>query len=310
MTLPRWFQNMRTVKSKRTLFYLLLTLSVSFFITSPAFAQDDVLGQFLEDRFNQPKMVIPALSSSAALVMNSDTGEVLFQKNVERVVPIASITKLITAMVILDANLSMHEQITITTDEIDRKKGTGSRLAIGTTLTRRQMLHLALMSSENRAAHALARTYPGGAEAFIARMNRKVQGLGMRNTVFYDPTGLDNRNVSTAADLALAVKEAYNYPLIRQGSTATRDYVQTNKGNTLSYSNTNSLVREGIWEINLQKTGYIRESGRCMVIHVNVGQQPLIIVLLNSGDTSARTNDARALKTWLERKPETWLSGG
>lgn len=296
---------------KRTLFHALFALCSSVLIANNAIAQDaDALGQFLEENFNQPQMLTPALSSASAIVINSNTGEVLFQKNVERVAPIASITKLITAMVVLDANLPMNEQITITADEIDRKKGTGSRLAIGTTLSRRQLLQLALMSSENRAAHALARSYPGGTEAFIARMNRKVTGLGMRNTVFFDPTGLDNRNVSTAADLALAVKEAYNYPLIRQDSTATQDFVQTVNGNTLSYSNTNTLVREGVWEINLQKTGYIRESGRCMVVHANVGQQPLIIVLLNSGNTAARTNDARALKTWLERKPETWLSGG
>ncbi|WP_434777587.1 D-alanyl-D-alanine carboxypeptidase family protein [Neisseria sp. Ec49-e6-T10] len=287
---------------------LLLSLSISNICladTDPFEA--DPLGAFLEDHFNQPQMTTPDLSSGSAIVINSKTGDVLFAKNTETVRPIASITKLITAMVVLDAQLPMEEMITITSDEIDRRKGTGSRLGIGTTLSRRQLLQLALMSSENRAAHALARSYPGGTEAFIARMNRKVQGLGMRNTVFFDPTGLDNRNVSTASDLALAVKAAYDYPIIRRFSTSTQDFVENVNGKTLSYKNSNVLVREGLWEINVQKTGYIREAGRCVVMHAKVGQQPLIIVLLNSRDSSARTNDARTIKTWLEKQPQLWL---
>ncbi len=267
----------------------------------------DPLGEFLEERFNQPEMIEPELSSSSALVINSKTGEVLFAKNTEKIRSVASITKLITAMVILEADLPMNEKITITADEIDRRKGTGSRLAIGTTLTRKEMLHLALMSSENRAAHALARTYPGGTEAFIARMNRLVRGLGMRNTAFYDSTGLDSRNVSTASDLALAVKAAHKYPLIRQFSTSNGLDVQDANGKLISYRNSNVLVREGMWDIYVQKTGYIREAGRCVVMYAQVGQQPLVIVLLNSSNTTARANDARTIKTWLEGKPQLWL---
>ncbi len=296
---------------KKSLILTLLLLGLSF--TSPSMAQTniendvDVLGQFLEDNFNQPKMTQPELSASSALVINSKTGEVLFQKNTETVRPIASITKLVTAMVILDANLPMNESITVTNDEIDRRKGTGSRLSIGTTLTRQEMLHLSLMSSENRAAHALARTYPGGTEAFINRMNRKVRSLGMRNTTFHDSTGLDNRNVSTASDLALAVKAAYDYPLIRQYSTDNGSYVQNVNGKTLEYKNSNLLVREGSWKINVQKTGYIKEAGRCVVMHAQVGQKSLVIVLLNARDSTARSNDARTIKSWLEDKPQQWL---
>ncbi len=268
---------------------------------------NDPLGEFLEGHFNQPEMIEPELSSSSALVINSKTGEVLFAKNTEKIRSVASITKLITAMVILEADLPMNERITITEDEIDRRKGTGSRLTIGTTLTRKEMLHLALMSSENRAAHALARTYPGGKDAFIARMNRLVRGLGMRNTTFHDSTGLDSRNVSTASDLALAVKAAERYPLIRQFSTSNGLDVQDANGKTISYRNSNVLVREGLWDIYVQKTGYIREAGRCVVMHAKVGQQQLVIVLLNSSNTTARANDARTIKTWLEGKPQLWL---
>lgn len=245
----------------------------------------------------------PSVDSGSALVINSSTGVPLYQKNIQRQAPIASITKLMTAMVILDSDLSMNEPITITSEDIDRLKGSSSRLQVGTTLSRREMLLLALMSSENRAAHALARTYPGGEEAFIARMNRKARGLGMRNSAFYDPTGLTPRNVSTAADLALMVKAAYDYPLIRQDSTWRTHQIVAADGRTLTYNNSNMLVREGIWDISLQKTGYIREAGRCMVMHAKVGDQPVIMVFLDARNSLNRANDARALKYWLENQP-------
>lgn len=260
-----------------------------------------------EDDYNT---VAPYLNSSSALVINSVTGQPYFQKNVQTRRPIASITKLMTAIVVLDSELPMDEMITITDEDIDRLKGSSSRLQVGTTLPRREMLLLALMSSENRAANSLARTYPGGVDAFIARMNRKARGLGMRSTAFYDATGLNKNNVSTAADLALMVKEAYKYPLIRQDSTWRTHSVIAANGKELNYNNSNMLVREGVWDISLQKTGYIREAGRCMVVHANVGTQPLIIVLLNSGDSLKRANDARALKTWLERQPSYLLQEG
>ena len=225
-----------------------LVLAIS---AAPATADNmDVLGQFLQQNFpdekdplgaflvenptaqisEQAAIAGPLLSSQAALIMNSKTGEVLYQKNINRVMPIASISKLMAAMVVLDGNLNMNEQITITDNEIDRLKGTSSRLSIGTTLTRKELLHLGLMSSENRAIHALGRTYPGGMSAFVSAMNAKAQSLGMSNTRFYEPTGLDSRNVSTASDLSKMVSAASDYSVIRQNSVSNSGSVYTSAG--------------------------------------------------------------------------------
>lgn len=252
---------------------------------------------------------VPHLNSSSVLVLNGLTGEPVYQKNPTKRVPIASITKLMTAMVILDSGVSLEEPVTITDAEIDRLKNTSSRLAIGTTLSRRELLLLALMSSENRAAAALARSYPGGTQAFVARMNRKARSLGMSDTIYYDPTGLDVRNTSTANDLARMVRAAYGYPLIRAFSTTREHSITAANNRVLQYKNSNALVRSGEWEINLQKTGYIQEAGRCLVMHATVGTQPLIIVLLAAGGPSARVNDAKAIRTWLEGHPSSWLAG-
>ena len=286
----------------------------------PAAADNlDVLGQFLEQNFptdNDPlgafvtqnpatqvevqaAMAGTLLSSQSALIVNDRTGEVLYQKSPNLVMPIASISKLMSAMVVLDAGQSMSEQITITPAEIDRLKGTGSRLSIGTTLTRGEMLHLSLMSSENRATHALGRNYPGGMSAFVDAMNRKAQSLGMGNTRFYEPTGLDFRNVSTASDLSKMVQAANKYPLIRRNSTSNYGSVYTSAGRQQSYKNSNALVREGSWNIELQKTGYIREAGRSMVVKANVQSQPITIVLLNSPSSLSRVNDARKIESWM-----------
>lgn len=297
---------------KKPIKFILLAL-LSLGLTQPVLAQDkdiDVLGEFLDQHFNEPKMALPQLSASSAIVINSKTGEVLYQKNTETVRPIASISKLITAITILDSGVPLDEKITISEEEIDRRSGANGRnsLPVGTVLTRKELLHLALMNSENRAAHALARSYPGGKEAFIARMNRTVRGLGMRNSVFYDPTGLDSRNVSTASDLALAVKEAYTrYPLIRQFSTSTGKQVTAPDGKIREYRNTNMLVREGKWKIDMQKTGFINKAGYCLVMHAQVDEKPLIIVLLKSSSSVVRANDARTIKSWVEDKPQTWL---
>ena len=247
-----------------------LVLAIS---AAPATADNmDVLGQFLQQNFpdekdplgaflvenptaqisEQAAIAGPLLSSQAALIMNSKTGEVLYQKNINRVMPIASISKLMAAMVVLDGNLNMNEQITITDNEIDRLKGTSSRLSIGTTLTRKELLHLGLMSSENRAIHALGRTYPGGMSAFVSAMNAKAQSLGMSNTRFYEPTGLDSRNVSTASDLSKMVSAASDYSVIRQNSVSNSGSVYTSAGRQQSYKNSNALVREGSWNIDLQ----------------------------------------------------------
>ena len=284
----------------------------------PAVADDmDVLGQFLEQNFPtqqdplevlaiskaeqveaQAMMAGPLLSSQSALIMNNKTGEVLYQKNANRVMPIASISKLMSAIVLLDADLNMNELVTITPEEIDRLKGTGSRLSIGTSLPRKELLHLSLMSSENRATHALARTYPGGINAFVAAMNAKAQSLGMSNSRFYEPTGLDYRNVSTAHDLSRLVAAASKYPLIRRNSTSNYGAVSTASGSQ-RYKNSNALVREGGWNIELQKTGYIREAGRSMVVKANVQNQTITIVLLNSPSSTTRVNDARKIESWM-----------
>ncbi len=284
----------------------------------PAAADDmDVLGQFLEQNFPtqqdplgafaetqagkveaQAMMAGPLLSSQSALILNNRTGEVLYQKNANRVMPIASISKLMSAMVILDAKLDMNQMVEITPDEIDRLKGTGSRLGIGTTLTRSELLHLSLMSSENRATHALGRTYPGGMGAFVAAMNAKAQSLGMANSRFYEPTGLDYRNVSTAHDLSRLVAAASKYPQIRSNSTSNYGSVYTVRGRQ-NYKNSNALVREGSWNIELQKTGYIREAGRSMVVKANVKNQPITIVLLNAPSSTTRVNDARRIESWM-----------
>ena len=285
---------------------------------APAAADDmDVLGQFLEQNFptqNDPMeafalshaqkieaqamMAGPLLTSQAALIFNNKTGEILYQKNADRVMPIASISKLMSAMVVLDARLDMNERITITADEIDRLKGTGSRLAVGTTLTRGELLHLSLMSSENRATHALGRTYPGGMSAFVAAMNAKAQSLGMYSSRFYEPTGLNFQNVSTANDLNRMVAAASKYPLINKNSTSNYGSVWTANGRQ-NYKNSNALVREGRWNIELQKTGYIREAGRSMVVKANVQNQPITIVLLNSPTSTTRVNDARKIESWM-----------
>lgn len=289
----------------------------------PAVADDmDVLGQFLEQNFPtqqdplevlaiskaeqveaQAMMAGPLLSSQSALIMNNKTGEVLYQKNANRVMPIASISKLMSAIVLLDADLNMNELVTITPEEIDRLKGTGSRLSIGTSLPRKELLHLSLMSSENRATHALARTYPGGINAFVAAMNAKAQSLGMSNSRFYEPTGLDYRNVSTAGDLFKMAEAASRYPLIRSNSTSNYGSVFTSAGRRQDYKNSNALVREGLWNIELQKTGYIRESGRSMVVRTQVGGQPVTIVLLNSPTSATRVNDARRIESWMLQRP-------
>ena len=299
-------------------------LVFSFGLVSSAFAYDseDVLGDFLQQNFpgqsttvpaannhaapaaqQQPAYAAPLLNAQAAAIMNANTGQILFQKNMNSVRSIASISKLMAAMVVLDARLDMGQTITITEAEIDRLKGTGSRLSIGTELTRTQLLHLGLMSSENRAIHALARTYPGGMSAFVQAMNAKAQSLGMRHTRFYEPTGLDPRNVSTASDLLLMAQAADRYPQIRQFSTAKSGQVYTSAGRVQQYQNSNALVREGRWNISVQKTGYIRESGRSMVVKARIGSEPVTIVLLNSPTTTTRVNDARKIQSWMMQRP-------
>ena len=242
----------------------------------------------------------PELKSSAALVVEQGGGPVLYAKNVDAVVPIASITKLMTAMVVLDARLPLNQSVTITTADLDGIKGTRSRLKVGTTLTRGELLHLALMSSENRAAAALGRSFPGGTRAFVAAMNGKAAELGMRRSRFVDGTGLSSENVSTAQDLAKLAEAAYQYPLIREYTTHPDHMVRLGNGKTLAYRNSNGLIKNPEWSIGLSKTGYISEAGRCLVIQAHIAAKPVIIVLLDSWGRLTRIGDANRIKHWME----------
>ena len=239
------------------------------------------------------------LQSASALVLDQSTGAVLFEKNAGAVLPIASITKLMTAMVALDAKPSLDEMLVIGEDDVDMLKGTRSRLRVGTHLSREEMLRLALMSSENRAASSLASHYPGGREAFIVAMNQKAQMLGLTDTQFSDPTGLTAANVSSARDLVRMVAAAHQYPLIREFTTATEYQVKI-AGRTQSFHNTNSLVKSSSWDIGLSKTGYISEAGKCLVMHAWLNNKPTIIVLLDSLGKMTRIGDANRIKRWVE----------
>ena len=239
------------------------------------------------------------LHSASVLVQDQATGAVLFEKNADAVVHIASLTKLMTAMVALDARLPLDEMLDIGKDDVDILKGTHSRLRVGSRLTREEMLRLALMSSENRAAASLSRHYPGGREAFIAAMNQKSQALGLTDTRFSDSTGLTAANVSSARDLTRLVDAAHHYPLIREFST-TADYKVAIAGRPQTFRNTNSLVKNSTWEIGLSKTGYISEAGKCLVMQAWLNNKPTIIVLLDSWGKLTRIGDANRIKRWVE----------
>ena len=240
------------------------------------------------------------LGSAVAMIVDQKSGETLFSRNAANQAPIASITKLMTAMVVLDAGLSMDEAITISETDVDSLRNSGSRLRVGTTLTRQETLHLALMSSENRAAAALARTYPGGSAQFVAAMNRKAVELGMRQTHFVDSTGLHSENVSTAEDLVKMVKAGYHYESIRQMTTSEAYDVVNDNGHRIPYKNTNALVKSPAWDIGLSKTGFINEAGRCLVMQAQIAGRPVIIVLLDSAGKFTRIADANRIKKWLE----------
>jgi len=243
----------------------------------------------------------PDLKSSSVLVLDANDGSTLYEKNSGHVTAIASITKLMTAMVVLDAGLDLDESIRIERADIDLLKHTGSRLRIGATFSRRDLLHLALMSSENRAASALGRNYPGGLEAFVTHMNTKAAALGMRSSRFVEPTGLSSENVSTAEDLAAMVRASHAYPLIREFSTAANgQFHTTDTGQVYGFSNSNGLVRTPAWQIDVSKTGYISEAGQCLVMQATIKARPVIIVLLDSWGKYTRIGDANRIKKWLE----------
>ncbi len=253
-----------------------------------------------------PVAVVPdparlKLASANALVVDAEADRALYAKAANEVTPIASVTKLMTAMVVLDAGQSLDEPLAVDIEDFDFLKGSQSRLRMGATLTRVEMLRLALMSSENRAASALARHYPGGTEAAVAAMNAKAALLGMTRSHFSDPTGLSPENVSTANDLAKMVAAAARYPLIRDFSTTPSHFVEVQpQGQVMGFNNSNRLVASNQWDIQLQKTGYIREAGRCLVMLVNVASKPFVIVLLDSVGKFTRLGDATRVKQWLE----------
>lgn len=241
------------------------------------------------------------LQSAAALVLD-DEGREVYAKEADQALPIASITKLMTAMVILDAGLPLQEKITISSDDRDLIQMTGSRLRPGATLTRQQMLQLALMSSENRAANALGRTWPGGMDDFVKAMNAKASALGMHSSHFTDPAGLDAGNVATPRDIAKMVRAAMRYPLIRKATTTRSATVYPWKGRgPLKYSNTNRLLKNSAWEIHLSKTGYLNEAGRCLVMQAEVAGEPLVIVLLNSYGKLTPFGDSNRIRKWIEQ---------
>lgn len=243
---------------------------------------------------------IPAFGSNAVLVVDFSDGQTLYSKNPQNVTPIASITKLMTAMVVLDAGLPLDEELNIEIADFDYLKFTHSRLGMGSRLARRELLRLALMASENRAAAALGRAYPGGIQAFTAAMNRKAVDLGMSNTRFVDSTGLSSANVSSAQDLVKMVQAAYGYPLIREFTTTSAHEVENLAGHHLQFGNTNALVKNPAWSIGLSKTGYIRQAGRCLVMQARIAARTVIIVLLDSSGKQTRLADANRVKTWLE----------
>jgi serine-type D-Ala-D-Ala endopeptidase (penicillin-binding protein 7) len=249
------------------------------------------------------------LKSTNVLVVDQVNKRVLYAKKEEQVVPIASITKLMTALVVLEAKLSLDERVVIGREDYDRVKRQPSRLGAGTSMSRGDLLKIMLMASENRAAAALARAYPGGTSAFVAAMNQKALELGMSETRFVDSSGLSDDNVSTARDLAWMVDAAYREPLIREYTTLRSHTVEINKGRKMTFANSNQMVRYAHWDIGLSKTGYLDAAGRCLVMQANIGTTPVIIVLLHSWGKFTRIGDANRIKSWIESKSSRQPAG-
>lgn len=250
----------------------------------------------------------PKVRSAVALVQDAESGETLYSKNSATILPIASITKLMTAIVVLERGLDLEERVVVSAEDVRATRGShGGRLRPGSVFTRDELLLVTLMASDNRAAAALGRTYPGGMPAFVAAMNAKAAALGMTDSRFVEPTGLSPANVASARDLAKLVRAAHGYPLIREYSTRERARVHA-FGRPLNFVNTNGLVRSSYWEIDLSKTGYISEAGRCLVMHVRMASKDLIVVLLDSWGKRSRIGDANRIRKWLEKNVERTAS--
>lgn len=287
-------------RSKRPATYQRVSYAPSHAAAAPALTVGDMAGLHMT---RDPL----ALKSNAALVIDQNSSQVLFEKNSDIALPIASLTKLMTALVVVEARQNLDEVLEVTADDIDREKNSGSRLRVGSQMTRADMLHIALMSSENRAASALGRHYPGGLPAFVAAMNAKAKALGMNDTRFVDSTGLSSRNMASARDLAKLVVAAYQYPIIRDYSTDSRYAVNAGRYQ-LNYMNSNRLVMNPAWDIGLQKTGYINEAGRCLVMQAHIEGRPVVMVFLDSKGKESRLADAGRIRRWLEMSKPQALS--
>jgi D-alanyl-D-alanine endopeptidase (penicillin-binding protein 7) len=291
-------RQLHTLEKIVALFALLAVLALSIGFAQGAGPKKKARG----DAFDRIQAAHPDkvfLRSSSVLVQDAASGETILSKNAEAILPIASITKLMTAMVVLDKGLELEDRVVISSEDMDQLKGTHSRLRPGATLSRNELLLLALMASENRAAAALARTFPGGTQVFVTAMNEKARAIGMENSHFEDSTGLTSANVSTAPDLARMVQAAHEYPVIRQYTTRDRAEVSV-LGQSLQYQNTNGLVRGHTWDIGLSKTGFINEAGRCLVMRVRLASKDLVVILLDSWGKNSRIGDAQRIKKWLE----------
>ena len=273
-----------------------------FALFSDASIIPNATGNYSQIRVVQPPPNL-ALRSASALVQDQETGECLLQKQANLILPIASITKLMTAMVVLDAEMNLQESLTITSEDVDIIRNSRSKLPVNTSITRGNALLLALMASDNRAAHALGRIYPGGTGAFVEAMNAKARSLGLAETHFDDPTGLSSGNTSTARDLARMVDAAYHYRLIRESTTCKEATIRLGH-RTRQFHNTNQLIRNPRWQIGLSKTGFIDEAGRCLVMQLQVAKRPVLIVLLDAQGKLTRYGDANRIKQWMEGSPD------
>lgn len=287
---------MRTLQSLSTVFLISLFIFPSIVVADSHARKYGIANENYVQRYPGRLNLV----SSSVIVLEQGTNQILYKKNANNKKAIASITKLMTAMVVLNGKQPLNANIKISAKDVDRLRWSKSRLHVGVTLTRKELLQLALMSSENRAAFALARTYQGGINSFVVEMNKTAKRLGMKDTIFYGPTGLDARNVSTAKDLAVMVSAAYRFKEIRNMTTSVSRKVN-DQSKKITFHNTNSLVRRKGWEIGLSKTGYISNSGKCLVMQVTIGHKPTIIVLLDSWGKNSRIVDAIKVKQWIER---------
>ncbi|MEO7493560.1 MAG: serine hydrolase [Massilia sp.] len=287
----RLVKRVTRVKGRRVVVYQRVHSANSLPVVAPMTAGDHAGLNLTRDPLD--------LKSSVAFVLDQKNSEVLFEKNANVALPIASITKLMTGLIVVQAQQDMYEKLTITDDDVDHEKHTGSRLKVGARMTRGNLLHIALMSSENRAAAALGRNYPGGINAFVAAMNAKARELGMNDTHYVDSSGLSSRNVASARDLAKLAVVAHQEPLLREYTTDAK-YVVEAGGRPLQYANTNYLVAMPDWNIGLQKTGFINEAGRCLVMQAMIQGRAVIMVFLDSKGKQSRTADAGRMRRWLE----------